>query len=163
MNAKAMGANLLLAADDNEYRRAMTMKLGIADFVEESAKAQDLVMQHTAGRGVEKAFDARGTTAGRQAAVEALREYGSATFMGEGEEFSMSSRSVMRLIHGERRIEGSWAVPLWEIEELLELIQRWKIHPSDIITHRYALKDIDIAFRTAIRGNCGKVAIVDFE
>ena len=163
MNAKTMGANPLLAADDNQYRRDLAQRIGIITDAFETSKAYDHVMEYTKGRGVEKSFDASGTTAGRKLAESVLREYCTAAFMGEGEEYSMKGREIMGLIHGERQITGSWAVSLWEIEELLELIERWNIHPADMITHRYSLQEIDLAFRTAMGEQCGKVAIVDFD
>ena len=37
---------------------------------------------------------------------------------------------------------------------------RWNIHPEDLITHRFTLKDADKAYALMASGNCGKVAVV---
>jgi len=42
----------------------------------------------------------------------------------------------------------------------VERIVRWGIHPEDLITHRFALKDVDKAYSLMASGHCGKVAVV---
>lgn len=163
MNAKAMGANLLIAADDNEYRRELALKLGIVNAAVPVKDALGTVETLTMSRGVEKSFDASGSKEGRSIAVKVLREYGHATFMGEGSDFDLDGGSTMNLIHGQRQISGSWAVPLWEIEELLEMLTRWNVHPSEMITHTFPLRRIDEAFRVAVSEQCGKIAITNFD
>lgn len=159
MNAKAMGANLLIASCDNEYRRDLAVQIGAADVVCTPDQAVETVMRFTEGRGVEKSFDASGTAEGRNTSLAVLRKYGLVTFMGEGEDFSVNGEAVLSLIHDQKQISGSWAVPLWEIEELMEMLIRWDLHPSDMITHTYPLSKIDEAFRTAVKEQCGKVLI----
>ena len=45
------------------------------------------------------------------------------------------------------------------MEELVEHLVRWGIHPDKLITHRFALKDVDKAYALMASGNCGKVCI----
>ena len=46
------------------------------------------------------------------------------------------------------------------MEELVERLVRWNIHPDTLITHRFELKDVDKAYSLMASGRCGKVAIV---
>jgi threonine dehydrogenase-like Zn-dependent dehydrogenase len=46
------------------------------------------------------------------------------------------------------------------MEELVERIERWGIHPEDLITHRFTLEDASKGFALMNEGKCGKVAIV---
>jgi threonine dehydrogenase-like Zn-dependent dehydrogenase len=46
------------------------------------------------------------------------------------------------------------------MEELVERIARWGIHPDKLITHKFKLAEFDKAYELINEGNCGKVAIV---
>jgi len=64
------------------------------------------------------------------------------------------------IMHGQKSIYGSWVTSLWRMEELVEHLVRWGIHPDKLITHRFELKDVAEAYRLMASGQCGKVAIV---
>ena len=53
-----------------------------------------------------------------------------------------------------------WVTSLWRIEELVEHLVRWGIHPDRLITHRFELKDVAQAYAPMASGHCGNVAIV---
>jgi len=63
------------------------------------------------------------------------------------------------MIHDQKTLYGSWVTSLWRMEELVERLSRWNIHPSDLISHRYPLKDVGKAYEVMASGNCGKVAV----
>jgi threonine dehydrogenase-like Zn-dependent dehydrogenase len=46
------------------------------------------------------------------------------------------------------------------MEQLLEHLVRWELHPEAIVTHRYGLADAAEAYRVADAGESGKVCIV---
>jgi threonine dehydrogenase-like Zn-dependent dehydrogenase len=46
------------------------------------------------------------------------------------------------------------------MEELVERIVRWGIHPEDLVTNRYTLDKAADAFALMAEGKCGKVAVV---
>jgi hypothetical protein len=46
------------------------------------------------------------------------------------------------------------------MEELVERIARWGIHPEELVTHRYTLDRASEAYELMAGGKCGKVAIV---
>jgi threonine dehydrogenase-like Zn-dependent dehydrogenase len=45
------------------------------------------------------------------------------------------------------------------MEELLELLVRWDLHPDVMVTDRFELEEADAAYRLADTGEAGKVAI----
>ncbi len=45
------------------------------------------------------------------------------------------------------------------MEELVERLVRWNLHPADLITHRFALNHVSEAYSLMASGRCGKVAI----
>ena len=65
-----------------------------------------------------------------------------------------------QLIHPQITIYGAWVTSLGHMEQLLEQLARWKLHPEDIVTHRFGLKDAGEAYSLAAEGQCGKVVIV---
>jgi threonine dehydrogenase-like Zn-dependent dehydrogenase len=46
------------------------------------------------------------------------------------------------------------------MEELVERIVRWNIHPEDLVTHRFTLDKVVDAYKLMDEGKCGKVAVV---
>lgn len=112
----------------------------------------------TGGRGVEKAVDCSANDKGRQLAIRATRSYGKIAFVGEGNTCTFDPSPD--IIHGQKTIYGSWVTSLWKMEELVEKIVRWGIHPDKLITHRFPLEKAGEAYALMASGKCGKVAVV---
>ena len=49
---------------------------------------------------------------------------------------------------------------IWRMEELVERIVRWGIHPEELVTNRFPLEQVSEAYALMAEGNCGKVAVV---
>jgi threonine dehydrogenase-like Zn-dependent dehydrogenase len=159
MLARAMGANRLIGVDTVPARLELARKLGLADDVlEASAKTVDDVRDLTGGHGVERALDASGSARGRLTAIQATRKWGKIVFVGEGGEVSFAPSPD--IIHDQKTIYGSWVTSTWKMEELVEKLVRWNIHPEDLVTHRFTLEQAADAYALMAKGECGKVAIV---
>lgn len=158
--ARALGANKLVGADVSPERCKIAKDLGLADEVIMSdANAVETAKALTyKGQGFERCVDCSGNTYGRQLAIRAAREWGKIVFIGEGGtvEFNPSPD----IIHGQKTIYGSWVTNIGRMNELVNLLVRWDIHPDKLITNRFELKDADKAFDLMDSGKCGKVAIV---
>jgi threonine dehydrogenase-like Zn-dependent dehydrogenase len=46
------------------------------------------------------------------------------------------------------------------MEELVERLDRWGIHPESLVTHRFSLERASEAYKLMTSGRCGKVAVV---
>lgn len=55
---------------------------------------------------------------------------------------------------------GSWVTSLQHLEELVERIARWRIHPDIICTDRLPVSRASEAYELAAGGQAGKVCIV---
>jgi threonine dehydrogenase-like Zn-dependent dehydrogenase len=112
----------------------------------------------TGGKGAEKAVDCSGNTYGRQLAIRSTRRWGKIVFVGEGGtvEFNPSPD----LLHEQKTVYGSWVTNIWRMEELVERLVRWGIHPEDLVTNRFTLDNASEAYKLMSGGKCGKVAIV---
>jgi threonine dehydrogenase-like Zn-dependent dehydrogenase len=64
------------------------------------------------------------------------------------------------LIHKQVTLYGSWVTSLRHMQDLLERLVRWGVHPHDTVTHRFPLAEADQAYRVADGGESGKVCIV---
>ena len=158
MLAKALGANMLIGVETNPYRIELAKKMGLADYVFAPDEAYDQIMKVTNGNGVERAFDASASDPGRQLAIRATREWGRIAFVGEGGTCTFNPSPD--IIHGQKTIYGSWVTSLWRMEELVERLVRWGIHPEDLITDEFPLEQAGEAYILMASGNCGKVAVV---
>ena len=158
MLAKAMGANMLIGVEMNEERIALAKKLGLIDYGFKPDEAYDKVMELTNGHGVEKALDASANDSARRLAIRCTRDWGKIAFVGEGG--TCTFEPSPDIIHGQKTIYGSWVTSLWKMEDLVERLVRWGIHPEDLITHEFPLEKVDEAYALMASGKCGKVAVV---
>ena len=95
------------------------------------------VRELTGGRGVERASIVRRMTR-RAPRPSAPRASGARSFSwakAARVEFNPSPD----IIHDQKTIYGSWVTSTWLMEELVERLVRWNLHPADIVTHRFAL------------------------
>jgi len=46
------------------------------------------------------------------------------------------------------------------MEELLERLVRWGVHPEDLVTHCFTLDQVVKTYELMNNGKCGKVAVV---
>lgn len=157
MLGKAMGANLLIGVEMSDARIALAKKLGLVDHVLKPEGALEEILRITNGAGVERAIDASASDSGRRLAIRATREWGKIAFVGEGGTCNFAPSPD--IIHGQKTIYGSWVTSLWRMEELVERLVRWNIHPEDLITDEFPLARAAEAYALMAEGNCGKVAV----
>ena len=159
MLAKAMGANKLIGVEMNDYRIKLAKDLGLVDVViKPGENALDEILAATGGMGAERAFDCSASDAGRQLAIRGTREWGKIAFVGEGNTCTFNPSPD--IIHGQKTIYGSWVTSLWRMEELVERLVRWGIHPDQLITDEFPLEKAGEAYALMAGGQCGKVAVV---
>lgn len=159
MLCKAMGANKLIGVEMSDERIELAQKLGLVDEAfKPGADCLDKILAATGGKGCEKTFDASASDPGRQLAIRAARQWGRTAFIGEGGTVNFNPSPDM--IHPQKTLYGSWVTNLPHMEDLVEHLVRWNIHPEDLITHRFKLSDADKAYALMASGHCGKVAVV---
>lgn len=158
MLARALGARQIIGVDTVPERMEIAQQKHLCDYVFHSdADALEKIRNVTRGNGVERSVDCSGNTHGRQLAIRAARKWGKIVFIGEGGTCKFNPSPD--IIHEQKTIYGSWVTNLWRMEELAERIDRWGIHPADLITHRFPLDHASEGFALMNEGKCGKVAI----
>ena len=158
MMARALGARTLIGMEVSDYRLALARNLGLADYLFKPDVALEEIRRLTGGKGVEKAVDTSANDSARRLAIQATRSWGKIAFVGEGG--TVHFEPSPDIIHGQKTIYGSWVTSLWRMEELVERLVRWGIHPEALVTHRFPLEQAGEAYRLMAGGNCGKVAVV---
>jgi threonine dehydrogenase-like Zn-dependent dehydrogenase len=79
-------------------------------------------------------------------------------YVGEGGTVEFQPSPL--LIHKQLTLHGSWVCSVPQMEQLLELLVRWDLHPDVMVTHRFSLDEGREAYETFDTGRTGKVAIV---
>jgi threonine dehydrogenase-like Zn-dependent dehydrogenase len=155
---RKLGAEKIIGIDVVDERLRLASVLGVCDHV---LKAEPGNVGHirelTGGNGVERAIDCSANAAARATAIRATRKWGKIVMLGEGGtvEFDPSPD----IIHDQKTIYGSWVTSTWLMEELVERLVRWNLHPADLVTHRFALNQVSDAYSLMASGKCGKVAV----
>jgi threonine dehydrogenase-like Zn-dependent dehydrogenase len=158
MLCKALGARKLYGIESNPLRIELAKKLNLADKVLPAADSNaDEIKALTGGRGVERSFDASANDKGRATAIRAARQWGKIAFVGEGG--TVSFNPSPDIIHDQKTIYGSWVTSIWLMENLVEELVRWNLHPDALVTHRFPLSKADEAYKLMDGGQCGKVAV----
>lgn len=158
MLAKAMGATKLIGVEMEPARIELAKKLGLVDHaLIPSENTVEEIKALTGGNGVEKAIDCSASDPGRATAIRATRKWGKIAFVGEGGSVHFNPSPDM--LHDQKTIYGSWVTSIWKMEDLVEHLVRWNIHPEDLITHRFPLDKADEAYALMANGTSGKVAV----
>jgi threonine dehydrogenase-like Zn-dependent dehydrogenase len=159
MLGRAMGAGPIIGTDLSPQRLRTALDAGLVDHaVVAGDEAHATIARLTDGRGCEASIDCSGSGAARVLALASTRTWGRCAFVGEGGQVSFAVSDL--LIHKQITLYGSWVTSLRHMEDLLEHLVRWNLHPETVVTHRFALNQADEAYRVADQGLGGKVCIV---
>jgi threonine dehydrogenase-like Zn-dependent dehydrogenase len=155
---RKLGAQKIIGIDVFRERLDLAMRLGLCDTVLTAGPDNvEQVRELTAGHGVERAVDCSANADARACAIRATRKWGKVVMIGEGG--TVTFQPSPDIIHEQKTIYGSWVTSTWLMEELVERLVRWELHPEDIITHRFPLEKAGDAYALMASGRCGKVAV----
>jgi len=159
MLGKALGARKIIGTDISDARMKLAVDLGLVDHaIKADGGALDRILRLTGGWGCEASIDCSGAASARLLALQGTRDWGRCAYVGEGGsvEFEVSKY----LIHKQITLFGSWVTSLKHLEELVERIARWQIHPEITSDVRLPLEKCPEAYETAAGGQTGKVCVV---
>lgn len=142
------GASSVIVSDYSAFRLSMALTLGATRTVNpgEGESLTDAVREATGGKGVHHALECVGREETFVQAMSLLRKKGQATVVGIFEQPQISI-PVMKLIQNEIRIQGSQGY-CWDFPTALETAQQIGLHR--LVTHRFALNDLQTALTTAL-------------
>ena len=163
INARYRGARVI-GVDSNSYRAALALALGaeaVINPLDEDALDQALALSDR-GRGVDKAIDCSGVVAAHRLCIDATRRKGAVAFVGEcGEDTPL--RISEDMIRKGLTLVGAWHFNLADTPRMMKMIGEIGGELDALITHRFAMDDIQAAWETQLSGNCGKVILKPWE
>jgi threonine dehydrogenase-like Zn-dependent dehydrogenase len=154
--AKALGARTI-GVDIAPERLEMAKKIGADDVLAGGDQVIGKIMELTFGRGVDAAIDCSGSKVGRHQCLEAARMWGNVVFIGE--QGTVEFEPSPLLLHKNLTLHGSWVTSMANMERLVEFLDAKKIHPGQIVTHRFSLEETPDAFEAFASGKTGKVVV----
>jgi threonine dehydrogenase-like Zn-dependent dehydrogenase len=156
---RALGAGPIIGVDLSPARRRLAEQLHLCDY---TFHADEAALTHikdaTAGRGCEVAIDCSGAPSARLLALQGTRQWGRCAFVGEGNSVTFDVSPL--LIHQQITLYGSWVTSLHHLQDLVEHLARWNVHPEVTCTERLPLSAAARAYELADQGQTGKVCIV---
>jgi threonine 3-dehydrogenase len=153
-----LGADIpVLVSDSNEYRLDLAESLG-AVAVPVSGGSLTAAARRLGLEGLDASFDSSGRQVARQGLLDALTSRrGVLVCVGHGEGLQLDVSN--QLIAPERAILGSEYFRYDELSANLQRLELNLAYLSQIVTHRFAVDEIDKAFDTFLSGRCGKVVV----
>jgi len=159
MLGRALGVGTVIGTDLSPARMKLAQELELVDHaIPADDDALGKIQALTGGHGCEAAIDCSGAAPARLLALQGTRDWGRCAYVGEGG--SVSFEVSKYLIHKQITLYGSWVTSLKHLNELVERLDRWGIHPDVTCTHRLPLTQAAEAYKLAADGQTGKVCIV---
>jgi L-iditol 2-dehydrogenase len=158
--AKAYGAAPIIAIDVLENRREIAVKLGADEALNPTSDdIPTAVSSMTNGLGADYAIVATGNLRAIEQAFSSVRKGGKVVLFGAPPRNAQLSLDASRLFLREIKFESSYSTSETEMRMALDLIEKKRINPSKLITHRFPLARALEAFRLAEKGE-GTVKVV---
>ena len=163
-SARLIAARASSLWESNPYRAQLALDLGaeaVIDPTDPEALAQIRALTKD-GRGVDKAVDCSGVVAAHRLCIDATRRKGTVAFVGECMDDTPLQISRDMIRKG-LRLMGSWHFNMADSPRMLTMIGEVGAKLDRLITHRFAIDDIQTAWETQLSGQCGKVLLQPWE
>jgi L-iditol 2-dehydrogenase len=158
INGKHRGARVI-AADVNLYRRDIATRLGADEVVDPSdSRALAAILDWTRGRGPDKAVDCSGAVAAHRLCIDAVRRKGQVAFVGECSD-DTPIRISQDMIRKGIALIGSWHYNRKDVEKVMQVVTAHSEKMDQLISHRFAINDVQAAWELQASGLCAKVML----
>ncbi len=152
--AKAMGARVI-ALDINAERRNLATHFGADEVVDPmSNDVVDAIRDLTHGEGAQKTLDCSSNSEARRAAVQAVRTWGTACYVGEGGDVTLDVSND--LLRRQVKLVGSWTFSKSGQADCAEFVADRKIDVDSLFTHEFMLDQAEEAYKLFDTQTTGK-------
>ena len=158
--AKACGASLIIVSDPNNYRLAISKKMGAHITI--NPRKQDvarLTLEATKNNGIDVVLEFSGNNQALNHGLNAITPGGRISLLGIYERrvnIDLNKDVVFKKIRiygiTGRKIFSTW-------HKTSRFLSSGLVDPSPIITHQFSLKDYEKGMRLMKDGKCGKVIL----
>ncbi len=157
INGVHRGARVI-AIESQPFRANLALELGARAVINpQDPDALQQIRTLTGGLGADKAIDCSGVPAAQLMLVDGVRRRGEVAFVGEGGEVALHVSD--HLLRKGLTLHGSWHWNLRHAARLWQVIQRQGELIDRLITHKFALAQVQEAWELQLTGNCGKVLL----
>jgi threonine dehydrogenase-like Zn-dependent dehydrogenase len=152
--AAAMGARVI-ALDVSPERLARAKEFGAAEVINpQETDAVAAIRQLTRGLGADASLEAASSSEARRQAVQCVRTWGKACFVGEGGNVSLEVSPDM--LRRQVTLIGSWTFSTVGQAACARYVADRGVDVDRLFTHRWALKDAVEAYQLFDRQTSGK-------
>jgi Zn-dependent alcohol dehydrogenase len=157
-----LGASEVVVADVADDKLEMARKLGATTTINvRETDAQAAVAEVTHGRGLDVVFEALGSAATFETALQMVTDGGAVVVIGIAPAGVTGAIDLARLARRKLRILGSYGGrPRTDIPALVDLVARGRLAPSRLVTGQYDLEQADAAYQALASGKIVGRAVV---
>jgi len=155
--ARASGATTIVATDRLPHRVEAARRLGALAALVGDGTEREVLLDATAGRGIDAAVEIAGDDDAIETAITLARPAGTVVVAGipAGDHSTIAASIARRKgldLRFSRRMSRAYP-------RAIALVEAGLVEVSSLVTHRFAIADFEAAFRTAVRRDGLKVVI----
>jgi threonine 3-dehydrogenase len=157
--AKVRGASRVIGVDRNAYRLGLAERMGADAIIQATDEPVDAAVRREAGDAIDCVLEMSGSPVAVASATRLVRPGGWISLLGIGDGpdvVDLSTDVVMKglSLYGiaGRRIPETW-------EQVTAYVRDGVIDVRTLITHSFAMREIDGAIELMKSGQCGKVTL----
>jgi S-(hydroxymethyl)glutathione dehydrogenase / alcohol dehydrogenase len=157
------GAYPIIAIDTNESKMKIARDFGATHTLLANEQTVESVRQLTGGRGADHVFEAVGTPAVQEAALEALAPGGVLTLVGLSPMGTGTNLPGAVLVRKEYTVKGSYygtVNPRRDFPLFLDLYMAGKLKLDKLVSQQYSLEQINEAYDAMLSGEVARGVIV---
>jgi S-(hydroxymethyl)glutathione dehydrogenase/alcohol dehydrogenase len=157
------GAQTIIGVDTMPGKLAMARHFGATAGVLAGEHSREEILALTGGRGADYAFEAVGLPSVQREALDAVRPGGTVILVGlspVGESTDLSGALIARQ---EKTVRGSYygsVSPRRDFPLFLDMYLAGQLNLNDLVSRRYALDEINEAYRAMLDGEVARGVIV---
>lgn len=146
---------LVVGTDPAAGRRAAAVSLVAVHSAVTAGPGAEEELRDLLGDGAHVAVDASGFGPAQATALRHTRRWGRCVMVGEGGTLTLDVSSA--LIHKHVTLIGSWVASTGRALELLSALDRWGLHPEQVVTDRFTLTEAEEAYGWPTRDSAARL------
>lgn len=156
--AQLAGISSVYLAGINDRRLAKALELGATGVVNSlQTDPVAFIQERSGGLGVERSFEAVGIQQTLVQSLQALKKGGTAVLVGLFEQPEVSLPANI-FVHNEIGLVGSQGYA-WDFQRVLELVANSRVQLDALVTHQFALPDLQSAFDLLLEPNTPAIKV----
>ena len=163
LGARMVSAFPLIAVDPLDAKRRLAQELGATHVVDPADGDPAEQLRAIVPGGVDFAFEALGRVEVAEQAFRSVRDGGTTVLIGQPPIGQTAGLDVYNATQFEHTILGSnlgGAVPALHVPQLARLVAAGLLEIAPLVTHRFALEEINEAIAMTASGEAGRVVVL---